>query len=180
MKILDVLEQRNEKVRKQLNKAKQKMDVYKGREKILMETDTSYDHNPFQVAYAESSYHNPFYATSDESYDHNPFQATSDESSDHNLFQATTDDTLKSSFKDTCNSNSTWGKKILKKKQTRLRLYTKSMKKLCIHSVQTVSRVSRDGVRTFDVMASEIWLYLMRRSLEVLKKFSLDDSWKMI
>ncbi|GKB74244.1 hypothetical protein Tco_0935656 [Tanacetum coccineum] len=97
------------------------MDVNNGREKMVMKTeviiiesDTSYDHKPFQVIYAESSDHNPFQATSDESSDHNsfqatfddksnhnPFQATSDESSDHNHFQATSDDTLKSSSKDT-------------------------------------------------------------------------------
>ncbi|GKA09788.1 hypothetical protein Tco_0689221 [Tanacetum coccineum] len=80
MKILDVLEQRNEKVRKHLNKAKEKMDFYKVKEKIVMETkviiiesDTSYDHKPFKVTYAESSDHNPCQATSDESSDHNPF-----------------------------------------------------------------------------------------------------------
>ncbi|GJW58607.1 hypothetical protein Tco_0105338 [Tanacetum coccineum] len=45
----------------------------------------------------------------------------------------------------------------LEKKRTRLRLYTKSLKKLCIQSVETTSRVSSDGVRTFEVTASEIW-----------------------
>ncbi|GJS82288.1 hypothetical protein Tco_0748829 [Tanacetum coccineum] len=45
----------------------------------------------------------------------------------------------------------------LEKKQTRLRLYTKSLKKLYIQSVETASRVSSDGVRTFEVTASEIW-----------------------
>nr|GEV65810.1 hypothetical protein [Tanacetum cinerariifolium] len=44
----------------------------------------------------------------------------------------------------------------LEKKRTRLRLYTKSLKKLCIQSVETVSRVSSDGVRTFEATASEI------------------------
>ncbi|GKE46466.1 hypothetical protein Tco_1477724, partial [Tanacetum coccineum] len=113
-KILDVLEERIEKAGKHFNKAKEKMDVNNGREKMLMETDTSYDHNPFQVTYAERSDHNPFQATFDESSDHNPFQATSDESSDCNPFQATSDDTLKSSFEDTCSSDSTWEqKKIL-------------------------------------------------------------------
>ncbi|GKC57720.1 hypothetical protein Tco_1085318 [Tanacetum coccineum] len=42
----------------------------------------------------------------------------------------------------------------LEKKQTRLRLYTKSLKKLCIQSVETALRVSSDGVRTFEVTAS--------------------------
>ncbi|GKD84497.1 hypothetical protein Tco_1355651, partial [Tanacetum coccineum] len=46
-------------------------------------------------------------ATSNESSDHNPFQATYDESSDHNPFQVSTDNTLKSSFEDTCSSDST-------------------------------------------------------------------------
>ncbi|GJU61909.1 zinc finger, CCHC-type containing protein [Tanacetum coccineum] len=45
----------------------------------------------------------------------------------------------------------------LEKKRTRLRLYTKSFKKLCIQSVETASRVSSDDVRTFEVTASEIW-----------------------
>ncbi|GKC57687.1 hypothetical protein Tco_1085285 [Tanacetum coccineum] len=87
---------------KHLNKAKEKMDVNKGREKMLMETEviiiesnTSYNHNPFQVTYTESS-------------DHNPFQATSDESSSHNPFQATSDDILKLTSEDTCSSDSTW------------------------------------------------------------------------
>ncbi|GJT93873.1 hypothetical protein Tco_1082718, partial [Tanacetum coccineum] len=65
---------------------------------IIIESDTSYDHNPFEVTYAESS-------------DHCPFQATSDESSDHNHFQATSDDTLKSSSEDIFSSDSTWEQK---------------------------------------------------------------------
>nr|GEZ06688.1 hypothetical protein [Tanacetum cinerariifolium] len=83
MKLLELLEHRIEKVRKHLNKEKQMMDIKKGTEKMMMkrvviiiESDTSCDHNPFQ-------------ATSDESFDHNLFQATSDECSDHNPFQAT-------------------------------------------------------------------------------------------
>ncbi|GJS27868.1 hypothetical protein Tco_0488488 [Tanacetum coccineum] len=44
----------------------------------------------------------------------------------------------------------------LEKKRTRLRLYTKSLKKLCIQSVETASRVSSDNIRTFEVTASEI------------------------
>ncbi|GKC02943.1 hypothetical protein Tco_0994553, partial [Tanacetum coccineum] len=59
---------------------------------IIIESDTSCDHKPFQATSNESSDHNPFEATSDESSDHNPFQATSDESSDHNHFQATFDE----------------------------------------------------------------------------------------
>ncbi|GJY91926.1 hypothetical protein Tco_0507708 [Tanacetum coccineum] len=51
--------------------------------------------------------------------------------------------------------NVTWAH--LEKKRTRLRLYTISLKKLCIQSVKTASRVSSDGVRTFEVTASEIW-----------------------
>ncbi|GKA10068.1 hypothetical protein Tco_0689501, partial [Tanacetum coccineum] len=43
----------------------------------------------------------------------------------------------------------------LEKKRTRLRLYTKSLKKLYIQSVETASRVSSDGVRTFEVTASK-------------------------
>nr|GEW07854.1 hypothetical protein [Tanacetum cinerariifolium] len=39
MKILDILEQRIEKVGKHLNKAKEKMDINKGKEKIVMERD---------------------------------------------------------------------------------------------------------------------------------------------
>nr|GEX92008.1 hypothetical protein [Tanacetum cinerariifolium] len=85
---LDVLQQRIEKVGKHLNKAKEKMDVNKEREKMLMET-----------------------ATSDKSSDHNHFQATSNERFDHNPFQATFDDTLKSSFEDTYSSDSTWEQK---------------------------------------------------------------------
>ncbi|GJY37145.1 hypothetical protein Tco_0422523 [Tanacetum coccineum] len=45
----------------------------------------------------------------------------------------------------------------LEKKQKRLRLYTKSLKKLYTKSVEMVSRVSSDGVRTFEVTASDIW-----------------------
>nr|GEV71120.1 hypothetical protein [Tanacetum cinerariifolium] len=45
----------------------------------------------------------------------------------------------------------------LEKKRTRLQLYTKSLKKLCIQSVETASCVSRNSVRTFEVTASEIW-----------------------
>ncbi|GJW29779.1 hypothetical protein Tco_0046654 [Tanacetum coccineum] len=45
----------------------------------------------------------------------------------------------------------------LEKKRTRLRLYTKSLKKLCIQSVETASRVLSDDVKTFEVTASEIW-----------------------
>ncbi|GJX35628.1 hypothetical protein Tco_0247185 [Tanacetum coccineum] len=81
MKILELLEQRISKVGKHLKKAKEKMDINKGKEKMVMERDViiieldiSYDHKPFQ-------------ATSDESSNHNSFQATSDESSDHNSFK---------------------------------------------------------------------------------------------
>ncbi|GJT18747.1 reverse transcriptase domain, reverse transcriptase zinc-binding domain protein [Tanacetum coccineum] len=98
MKILELLEQRIEKVEKHLNKEKHIMVINKGKEKMVMERATS----------DESSDQNPFQATSDESSDHNPFQATSDESSDHNPFQVSSDDTLKSSSKDTCSSDSTW------------------------------------------------------------------------
>ncbi|GJV11934.1 hypothetical protein Tco_1353475 [Tanacetum coccineum] len=45
----------------------------------------------------------------------------------------------------------------LEKKRTRLRLYTKNHEELCIQSVETASRVLSDGVRTFEVTASEIW-----------------------
>ncbi|GJW37771.1 gag-pol polyprotein [Tanacetum coccineum] len=45
----------------------------------------------------------------------------------------------------------------LEKKRTRLRLYTKSLKNLCIQSVETALRVSSDDVRVFEVTASEIW-----------------------
>ncbi|GJY58028.1 hypothetical protein Tco_0457920 [Tanacetum coccineum] len=45
----------------------------------------------------------------------------------------------------------------LEKKRTRLQLYTKSLKKLCIQSMETTSCVSSDGVRTLEVTASEIW-----------------------
>ncbi|GJR52444.1 hypothetical protein Tco_1402965 [Tanacetum coccineum] len=107
MKIMDVLEQRIEKVGKHLNKAKEKIDVNKGKEKMVMETAT----------FDESSDHNPFQAMSDESSDHNPFQATSDESSDHNPFQVSTDDTLKSSSEDTCSSDSTWEQKKASKRK---------------------------------------------------------------
>ncbi|GJU96507.1 hypothetical protein Tco_1321263 [Tanacetum coccineum] len=93
MKILNLLEQRISRVGKHLNKAKEKMDINKGKEKIVMEreviiieSDTSYDYFPFQATFDESSDHNPFQATSNESSDHNPFQATSDESSDLTLF----------------------------------------------------------------------------------------------
>ncbi|GJY03779.1 zinc finger, CCHC-type containing protein [Tanacetum coccineum] len=92
MKILELLEQRIKKVGKHLNKAKQIMDINKGKEKMVIEKATS----------DESSDHNPFQATSDESSDLNPFQATFDESSD---------DTLKSSYEDPCCSDSTWEQK---------------------------------------------------------------------
>ncbi|GJY08471.1 hypothetical protein Tco_0375525 [Tanacetum coccineum] len=65
---------------------------------IIIESNTSCDHKPFQV-------------TSDESSDHNTFQATSDESSDHNPFQVSSDDTLQSSSEDTRSSDSTWEQK---------------------------------------------------------------------
>ncbi|GJU10000.1 hypothetical protein Tco_1132396 [Tanacetum coccineum] len=45
----------------------------------------------------------------------------------------------------------------LEKKWTRLRFYTKSLNKLCIQSVETASRVSSDGVRTFEETTSKIW-----------------------
>ncbi|GKE96261.1 hypothetical protein Tco_1581116 [Tanacetum coccineum] len=84
LNILDVIEQRIEKVGKHLNKENEKIDLNKGKEKMVMEreviyieSDTSYDHKPFQVTYAKNSDHNPFQATFDESSDHNPFQATS-------------------------------------------------------------------------------------------------------
>ncbi|GJT28710.1 hypothetical protein Tco_0908985 [Tanacetum coccineum] len=48
----------------------------------------------------------------------------------------------------------TWAHLV--KKRTRLQLYTKSLKKLCIQSVETASRVSSDVVRTFEVTESEI------------------------
>ncbi|GJR92277.1 hypothetical protein Tco_0264451 [Tanacetum coccineum] len=80
------------------------MDVSKGREKMLMKIDTSFDHNPFEVTYAESSDHNPFQAISVESSDHNHFQAISDESSNHSPFQDTSADTLKSRSDDTYNA----------------------------------------------------------------------------
>ncbi|GKB39640.1 hypothetical protein Tco_0884582 [Tanacetum coccineum] len=89
-----------------LKKAKEKMDIIKGKEKMMMkreviiiESDTSYDYFPSQTTSNESSDHNPFQATSDEISDHNPFQATSDKISD---------DKLKSSSKDTCSSDHTW------------------------------------------------------------------------
>ncbi|GKE16925.1 hypothetical protein Tco_1424502, partial [Tanacetum coccineum] len=45
IKILDVLEQRIEKVRKHLNKAKEKMDLNKGKEKMMMEKgNSSFEH----------------------------------------------------------------------------------------------------------------------------------------
>ncbi|GJR77119.1 hypothetical protein Tco_0089484 [Tanacetum coccineum] len=122
MKILEIVEQRIEKVGKLLNQAKQIMDITKGKDKMVIEreviiiesdiscdhkpfqatSDESSDHNPFEATFDESSDHNPFQSTFDESSDHNPFQATSDESSDHNPFEATFDDTLKSSSEDTC------------------------------------------------------------------------------
>ncbi|GJU53239.1 hypothetical protein Tco_1226953 [Tanacetum coccineum] len=45
----------------------------------------------------------------------------------------------------------------LEKKQTRLRLYTKSLEELCIQCVETASRILSDGVRTFKMTVSEIW-----------------------
>ncbi|GJV29818.1 hypothetical protein Tco_1386266 [Tanacetum coccineum] len=68
MKILELLEQRIEKVGKHLNKKKQIMDINKGKEKMVMER-----------------------VTSDESSDHNPFQATSDKSSDDTLKSSSED-----------------------------------------------------------------------------------------
>ncbi|GJZ27549.1 hypothetical protein Tco_0571802 [Tanacetum coccineum] len=135
IKILELLEQRIEKVGKHLNKEKQIMDINKGRENgdgksnvdletkftnhillaevIIIESDTSCDHKPFQVTYGESYDHNPFKVTSDESSDHNPFQTTSNESSDHNPFQVSFEDTLKSSSEDTRSYDSTWEQKKL-------------------------------------------------------------------
>ncbi|GKA15333.1 hypothetical protein Tco_0695080 [Tanacetum coccineum] len=112
-----------------IHACKQTLDV--SAEVIIIESDISCDHKPFQATSDESSDHNPFEATSDESSDHNlfqstfdessnhnPFQATSDESSDHNPFEATSDDTLKSISEDTCSFNSTWEqKKLLKVNQ---------------------------------------------------------------
>nr|GEV52188.1 RNA-directed DNA polymerase, eukaryota, reverse transcriptase zinc-binding domain protein [Tanacetum cinerariifolium] len=43
----------------------------------------------------------------------------------------------------------------LKKKRTRLRLYTKSLKELCIQCVETASRIPGNGVTTFKMTASE-------------------------
>ncbi|GJR93609.1 ribonuclease H-like domain-containing protein [Tanacetum coccineum] len=68
MKILELLEQRIEKVEKHLNKKKQIMDINKGKEKMVMER-----------------------VTSDESSDHNPFQATSDKSSNDTLKSSSED-----------------------------------------------------------------------------------------
>nr|GEW02985.1 hypothetical protein [Tanacetum cinerariifolium] len=45
----------------------------------------------------------------------------------------------------------------LEKKQTRLRLYTKSLEELCIQCVETASQILRDSVRTFKMTVSEIW-----------------------
>ncbi|GKF23300.1 hypothetical protein Tco_0075622, partial [Tanacetum coccineum] len=53
MKILDLLEQGISRVGKHLTKAKEKMDINKGKEKMVMEratSDESSDHNPFQVS----------------------------------------------------------------------------------------------------------------------------------
>ncbi|GJX81258.1 hypothetical protein Tco_0329407 [Tanacetum coccineum] len=120
MKILELLEQRIEKVGNILNKGKEKMDINKGKEKMVIErADTSCDHKPFQVTYDESSDHNLFQATFDESSDHNPFQATSDESSD---------DTLKSSSEDTCSFDSTWEQKDASKDSDRINFATTSVK----------------------------------------------------
>ncbi|GKE04733.1 hypothetical protein Tco_1396751, partial [Tanacetum coccineum] len=49
----------------------------------------------------------------------------------------------------------TWAR--LEKKQTRLRLYAKSLEELCIQYVETASRILSDDVRTFKMTASEIW-----------------------
>ncbi|GKB98704.1 hypothetical protein Tco_0984841 [Tanacetum coccineum] len=80
MKIQDLIEKRTEKAG-HLNKEKQIMHINKGKEKMVMERDTSYDYFPAKT-------------TSDEGYDHNPFQATSDESSDHNPSQVTSDESV--------------------------------------------------------------------------------------
>ncbi|GJT56028.1 hypothetical protein Tco_0991082 [Tanacetum coccineum] len=62
MKILELLEQRIENVKKHLNKEKHIMVINKGKEKMVMERDviiieldTSCDHNPFQATSDESS-----------------------------------------------------------------------------------------------------------------------------
>ncbi|GJZ55409.1 hypothetical protein Tco_0610602 [Tanacetum coccineum] len=135
IKILDDLEQRIENVEKHLNKAKEKidlnkrkekMDLNKGKEKMVMEReviiielDTSSNHNHFQVTYDESSDDNPFQVTSDESTDHNLLQVTSDESSDDNPFQVSTDDILKSSSEYTCSSDATREQKKTSKSKPR-------------------------------------------------------------
>ncbi|GKC89835.1 hypothetical protein Tco_1150484 [Tanacetum coccineum] len=99
-----------------LNNGKDKMMMEK--EVIIIESDTSSDHNPFQVTsdessitYDESSDDNPFQFSIDDSFDHNPFQVTFDESFDDNPFQVSTDDTLKSSSENTCSSDATWEQK---------------------------------------------------------------------
>nr|GEV43435.1 hypothetical protein [Tanacetum cinerariifolium] len=135
MKIPNLLEQTILRVGKHLKKAKEKMDINKGKEKMVMEraviiikSDTSYDYFPFQATSDESSDHNPFQATSNENSNHNPFQATFNESSDYNRFQVSSDDTLKSRSKDTYSSDSTWEQKKLlnvKDKQEKDKIGTK-------------------------------------------------------
>ncbi|GJS52657.1 hypothetical protein Tco_0626019, partial [Tanacetum coccineum] len=56
----------------------------------------------------------------------------------------------------------------LEKKWTSLRLYTKSLKKLRIQSVETALLVSSDCVRTFQVTASEIKPVRPKETLEDL------------
>ncbi|GJR75927.1 hypothetical protein Tco_0088292 [Tanacetum coccineum] len=93
---LDKEERRDEKKRLDHLKEDQTMSV------IIIESNISCDHKPFQVTYGESCNHNPFQVTSDECSDHNTFQATSDESSN---------DTLQLSSEDTRSSDSTWEQK---------------------------------------------------------------------
>ncbi|GJW26369.1 hypothetical protein Tco_0040180 [Tanacetum coccineum] len=70
----------------------------------------------------------------------------------------------------------------LEKKRTRLRLYTKSLKKLCIQSVETASRVSSDGVRMFEVTKSEIYpkIDINYAASGNLKRLSTEEAWETI
>ncbi|GJY18659.1 hypothetical protein Tco_0390150 [Tanacetum coccineum] len=56
----------------------------------------------------------------------------------------------------------------LKKKQSRLQLYTINLEESCSQSVETASRVPSDGVMTFKVTASEIWQ--RRQNAAAIKK----------
>ncbi|GJU19016.1 hypothetical protein Tco_1146982 [Tanacetum coccineum] len=97
--ILDDLLKREWEKQKRVKYDKRKiMHINKGKEKMVMERDTSYDYfSRVKQPLMKASDHKPFSKQHlDERQYHNPFQVTSHD---------TSDDTLKSSYEDTCSSD---------------------------------------------------------------------------